>query len=100
MAAQLTTVGTVGAQQAKQIGSFGERIARLLQERAELNESISEVFNEAGEAGFDKKVLRKAVKRAMADPASLQAEEEAVETYVEALRGLPLFAAADAREAA
>jgi len=100
MAAQLKTVGTVGVQQAKEIGSFGERIARLLNERAELNESIAEVFNEASEAGFDKKTLRKAVKRAMADPAKLAAEEEAVETYVEALRALPLFAAADQREAA
>lgn len=100
MAGSLASGGVLGATQKKQIGSFAERIARLIEERKEVTTSIAEVFNEASEAGFERKALRKAVKRVMADQEALKAEEELVDSYVEAIRELPLFKAANEREAA
>ncbi len=86
MAASLASGGVLGTQQKTQIKSFSERIINLLKERTELNENITEVFNEAKEAGFDSKIMRKAVKRVMTDASVLAAEEEMIDAYVEAIQ--------------
>lgn len=82
----LSSGGVLGATQKAQLKSLSERIVNLLTERAELNASIKEVFDEAAEAGFDRKILRKAVKRVMTDKEARQAEEEMIDSYVEAIQ--------------
>jgi uncharacterized protein (UPF0335 family) len=100
MAASLASGGTLGATQVKQAKAFKERLINLHSEQDELKEQISEVYNEAREAGFDPKIMRKAIKRLRSSPADLKAEEEMIDAYVSAMGGLPLFEAAAAREEA
>ena len=91
MAASLSSGGTLGVAQTKELGGFSKRVIALLTERAELNAGIKEVMDEAAEAGFDRKILRKAVKRVMADEAALVAEEEMIDSYVHAIKQGDLF---------
>jgi uncharacterized protein (UPF0335 family) len=100
MAASLASGGTLGPAQKKQAKAFKDRILNLLTEQDEMKETVKSVFDEAREAGFDPKILRKAIKRIRANPGDHRAEEEMIDAYVEAMGGLPLFEAADAREAA
>lgn len=100
MAASLSSSGTLGVQQTKELKSFGERVVRLIGERNDVNASITEVMDEAREAGFDPKIIRKAVKLLMADESKLRSEQEMVDSYFEAMKGLPLFDAAREKAAA
>ena len=84
--ASLSGGGTLGAQQTKELKGFGERVVRLIGERAEINEGIKEVMDEAREAGFDPKIIRKAVKRIMTDDSAAKAEEEMIDAYVHAIQ--------------
>lgn len=86
MAASLSSGGTLGAAQTKQLGGLSKRIIELLEQRDSVNQDIAEVFNEAKEAGFETKILRKAIKRIRADQENLKAEEELTDAYVHAIQ--------------
>lgn len=86
MAGTLESGGVLGATQKKQLKSFSERAINLLTERDQLNEGLKEVFDEAREAGFDTKIMRKAIKRIRSDAETLKAEEEMIDSYVEAIQ--------------
>lgn len=93
MTGSLSSGGTLGVAQKKQLGGLSKRIVALLEERDNVNASIAEVFNEAKEAGFETKILRKAIKRIRADQDNLKAEEELTDAYVHAIQP-DLFSAA------
>jgi uncharacterized protein (UPF0335 family) len=96
MAGDLSSGGVLGAQQTKELKSYGERYQNLVNERSEVNEGIKELMDEAREAGFDPKIIRKAAKELMADQAKAAAEREMIDSYKEAMKGLPLFEHAQA----
>lgn len=96
----LAAGGALGPAAKEQLKGFKDRIINLLGERDELNESVKEVFNELGDAGFDKKIMRKAIRKLRMDPSSVTTEEEMIDSYVEAMGGLPLFQAAANKQAA
>ena len=61
--------------------SFIERIERLEDEKASLQEDIKEIYNEAKGAGFDTKTMRKVVKLRKMDREKRQEEQELLELY-------------------
>lgn len=65
--------------------SLVERIERLLEERATLQEDIKEVFAEAKGEGFDTKTMRKAIAIRAMDPAKRQEAEAILDLYLSAL---------------
>lgn len=85
-AGSLAGGGVLGTTQKKEIRSYAERMINLLKERDEINESLKEVANEAKEAGFDTKILRKAVSIVRKDVTALRAEQEMIDSYVEAIQ--------------
>jgi len=75
-----------------QIRSVIERVERLMVERAEINEQIKEVYNEAKGNGFDVVILRKVVRILAQDRAKRQEEEAITDLYLSAAEGgLPTF---------
>lgn len=86
-----------------ELRSFRDRIIRLEAEKAEIADSIKDVYAEAGTRGYAVKSLRLVVKRQMEDPAdrrAREATEEIAELYMATLGmlgGTPLGEAARAR---
>lgn len=68
-----------------QIRSVVERVERLMIERGEINEQISEVFAEAKGNGFDVPTLRSAIKIRAMDRAKRQEQEAQLDLYLVAL---------------
>jgi uncharacterized protein (UPF0335 family) len=69
--------------------SFIERVQRLESEKAEVAESIKEVFAEAKGDGFDTKIIRKVVARLKKDKAKLAEEDALIDLYLSAIGELP-----------
>ena len=65
--------------------SLVARIERLEAEKKALAADISEVFKEAKSAGFDTKIMRKAIKRRATDKAKLDEESALLDLYMAAL---------------
>jgi uncharacterized protein (UPF0335 family) len=65
--------------------SIVERIERLSEERKALGEDISDIFKEAGSAGFDKKVLRRLISIRKQEAAEVEEQEGILDTYRRAL---------------
>lgn len=78
----------IGNNSQAKLVSVVERIERLLEERAALQEDIKEVFAEAKGDGFDTKTLRKAIAIRAMDPAKRQEAEALLDTYLSALGNL------------
>lgn len=75
-----------------QARSLADRIIRLMDDRDAVNEDIREVFNEAGESGLDKKILRKAVserRKMERDAAAYNSEAEQIDLYLAAIWQAP-----------
>lgn len=68
-----------------QIRQLVERIERLEEEKKSLSADIKEVYAEAKAAGFNTKVLRKAVALRKQDPGKVQEEAETLDVYMSAL---------------
>lgn len=68
-----------------QLKSLVERIERLEAEKAELASDIKEVYVEAKAAGYDTKILRKAVALRRQDAAERATEREMLGIYMAAL---------------
>lgn len=70
---------------AARLKSFIERVERLNEEKAALQEDIKEVYTEAKGVGFDTKTLRQIVKLRKMDLEKRREEEELLELYKAAL---------------
>jgi uncharacterized protein (UPF0335 family) len=68
-----------------QLKSIVERIERLEMEKAEIAESIKEVFSEAKGNGFDVKAIRKIVRIRKQDRAKRMEEEAILDLYLSAI---------------
>jgi uncharacterized protein (UPF0335 family) len=78
--------GTLGADAQKKLKSLSTRICKLLDDRAAINEDLTEVFKEAKDAGFDTKIMRKAIKVIRTDAEERKAEESMIDTYVHTIQ--------------
>jgi len=77
-----STPDTVAAAELRQLI---ERIERLEEEKATLQEDIKEVFAEAKGRGYDTKAMRTIVRLRKKDQAERQEEEAIIELYKNAL---------------
>jgi uncharacterized protein (UPF0335 family) len=75
----------VGGNAAAELRAFVERVERLTEERAALNDDIRQVLGEAKGVGFDPKMIRKVVKIRARDRDKRREEEEILRMYLEAL---------------
>lgn len=80
------TLGEVlGNNSQSQLVSLVERVERLLEEASTLREDVKEVFAEAKGAGFDTKIMRKAIRIRAMDQAKRHEEEAVLDLYLSAL---------------
>jgi Uncharacterized protein conserved in bacteria len=70
---------------AGQLRAFIERIERLEEEKAQIQEDIKQVFSEAKGTGFDTKVMRTILRIRKKDQAERQEEEAILDLYLNAL---------------
>ena len=68
-----------------QLKSIIERIERLEQEKAEINEQVKEVKAEAKGNGFDVKIIAKVIRLRKQDRAKRQEEEAILDLYLSAI---------------
>ena len=68
-----------------QLKSIIERIERLETEKAEIAETIAEVFSEAKGNGFDVKILRKVLRIRRQDRAKRMEEDAILDLYLSAI---------------
>jgi uncharacterized protein (UPF0335 family) len=64
-----------------QLKSFVERIDRLMDERKQISDDISDIFTEAKSSGYDVPALRAIIKAKREDAAKRQAREAQIELY-------------------
>jgi uncharacterized protein (UPF0335 family) len=68
--------------------SFIERIERLEEDKAVVQNDLKEVFAEAKGEGFDTKILRKVIRLRKQDKVKRQEEEALIDLYLSAIGGL------------
>ena len=66
----------------EQLRSFVERIERLTEEKAALQEDIREVFSEAKGTGFDPKIMRLLIRLRKMDAADRNEMQLILDTYM------------------
>lgn len=76
-----------------QLRSLIDRVLRLKAEQDDLSADVSEVYKEAGSAGFDKNAMRAVVNRIRKEekngPGMLEQADAMTELYLAAYRGAP-----------
>ena len=80
-----------------QLRAYVERIERIAEIKAQAQEDMGEVFDEAKAAGYDPKIMRKVIAIRKQDAAKQREEQELLSTYLAALgmlSDLPLGKAA------
>lgn len=75
-------VGGVSGQRLRQ---YVERIERLLEEVAGLQDDIKQVYGESKSAGYDTKIMRKVIALRKLDSQKRQEQQELLELYSSAL---------------
>ena len=85
MADDATNIDVLNQTAQGQLKSIIERLERLELEKAELAETIGELFAEAKGNGFDGKVLRKVLRIRKQDRAKRQEEEAILDLYLAAI---------------
>lgn len=70
---------------AGQLRAFLERIERLLEERATINEDIAQVYGEMKGTGFDTQAVRQLVRLRRMDQAQRQEREAILDLYKSAV---------------
>lgn len=75
---------------AQQLRAFIERVERLSEEKATIQQDITAVFAEAKSAGFDSKILRKVIAIRKKSEAERQEEASMLDLYLAALGMTPL----------
>lgn len=68
-----------------QLTSIVERIERLQEERKSISDDIRDVYAEAKANGYDARAIKTIVKRRTQDQGELAAQDEILETYMQAL---------------
>ena len=81
-----------------QLRAIVERIERLEADKKSAADDIKDVYAEAKGNGFDVKALRAVIMLRKHDPAKLKEQEAILDTYLNALGMLPLFAMKEAAE--
>lgn len=72
-----------------ELRQFIEKIERLEEEKAELMETIREVFAEAKGGGFDVKIMKQVLKMRKMKQDELMEQEELLTLYLQALGMVP-----------
>lgn len=85
MAEDNASAEVLGGNAQSQLRSVVERVERLLEERAELQEDIKEVFAEAKGNGFDTKTIRSAIRIRAMDPAKREEAQAMLDLYLAAI---------------
>lgn len=80
----MTTVSFGGVSGAE-LRQFIEKVERLEEEKAELAESIRDIFAEAKAQGFDVKTMRQVLKLRRMKKEELAEQEELLDLYMHAL---------------
>lgn len=75
----------VGGLPADRLRSIVDRIERLEEERKTLGSDIKDIYQEAGSAGFDVKVLRQLIRIRKQEPAEVEEQESLLDVYRRAL---------------
>ena len=81
-----------------QLRTIVERIERLEEQKKTIADDIKDVYAEAKGNGFDVTALRAVIMLRKHDPAKLKEQEAILDTYLNALGMLPLFAMKEAAE--
>lgn len=68
-----------------QLRSFIERIEKLEQEKAELMETLRDVYQEAKGAGYDTKIMRQIVRLRKMEDQARREQEELLDLYKNAI---------------
>lgn len=76
---------TAGGIAVERLRSIIERVERLEEERKALTADIGDIFVEAKSAGFDVKVVRQIIRLRKRQPAEVEAEENLLAIYRQAL---------------
>lgn len=77
--------GHIGGNAAKVLKAFVERIQNLEEEKANVTADIREAYAEAASSGFEKKLLRQAVRIASKDIEEQRQERARLDVYLNAL---------------
>ncbi|QUD86767.1 DUF2312 domain-containing protein [Phenylobacterium montanum] len=88
MADDSSEIDVLNATAQSQLKSIIERIERLEEDKAAVQNDLKEVYAEAKGNGFDTKVLRKVVRMRKQDKAKRQEEEALIDLYLSAIGGL------------
>ncbi len=75
----------IGGISAGQLRSFIEKIENLEQDKAEIAETIRDIYSEAKSEGFDVKVMRQLLKLRRMKKEELAEQEELLELYRQAV---------------
>ncbi len=75
----------IGGISAGQLRSFIEKIENLEQDKAEISETIRDIFAEAKSEGFDVKVMRQLMKLRRMKKEELAEQEELLDLYRQAV---------------
>jgi uncharacterized protein (UPF0335 family) len=92
--------GRLGDNAAKRLAGFVEEIEGAEEVRRDLSEKIKEIYKAAKDAGFENKIIRKVIAVRRRDADDLQAEQDMIDIYKQALgmlSDLPLGQAAIVR---
>lgn len=75
----------IGGISAGQLRSFIEKIENLEQDKAEIAETVRDIFSEAKSEGFDVKVMRQLLKLRRMKKEELAEQEELLDLYRQAI---------------
>jgi uncharacterized protein (UPF0335 family) len=81
-----------------QLRTIVERIERLEEEKKTIADDIKDVYSEAKANGFDTKAIRTVITLRKQDADERKEQEAILDTYLQALGMLPLFAMKEAAE--
>jgi len=81
-----------------QLRTIVERIERLEEEKKTIADDIKDVYSEAKANAFDTKAIRTVIALRKQDADERKEQEAILETYLQALGMLPLFAMKEAAE--
>lgn len=88
MADDASSIDVLNTAAQTQLKSIIERIERLEEDKAAVQNDLKEVYAEAKGNGFDTKILRKVVRLRKQDKAKVQEEEAILDLYLSAIGGL------------
>jgi uncharacterized protein (UPF0335 family) len=88
MADDSASIDVLNSTAQSQLKAIIERIERLEEDKAAVQNDLKEVYAEAKGNGFDTKILRKVVRLRKQDKAKRQEEEALVDLYLSAIGGL------------